>query len=58
MKRFQAHFAVSDLEKSIQFYSILSNTSQSGENEDYAKWLLDEPRINLAIMKRAALFYR
>lgn len=54
MKRFHVHVAVSDLEQSIQFYSILFNTEPSVKKEDYAKWMLDDPRINFAISKRAA----
>lgn len=53
MKRFHVHVAVSDLEQSVQFYSILFNTEPSVKKEDYAKWMLDDPRINFAISKRA-----
>lgn len=54
MKRFHVHVAVSDLEQSIQFYSILFDTEPSVKKEDYAKWMLDDPRINFAISKRSA----
>ncbi len=52
MKRFHVHVAVADLEQSIRFYSTLFNTAPSVEKEDYAKWMLDDPRINFAISKR------
>lgn len=52
MKRFHVHVAVGDLEQSIQFYSILFNAEPTVKKEDYAKWMLDDPRINFAISKR------
>lgn len=52
MKRFHVHVAVADLSQSIQFYSTLFNTPPSVEKEDYAKWMLDDPRINFAISTR------
>jgi catechol 2,3-dioxygenase-like lactoylglutathione lyase family enzyme len=52
MKRFHVHVAVADLSQSIQFYSTFFNTPPSVEKEDYAKWLLDDPRINFAISTR------
>ncbi len=52
MKRFHVHVAVADLQQSIQFYSTFFNTGPSVEKEDYAKWMLDDPRINFAISKR------
>lgn len=52
MKRFHVHVAVKDLEQSIQFYSRFFNTEPSVKKEDYAKWMLDDPRINFAISKR------
>lgn len=54
MKRFHVHVAVNDLEQSIEFYSTLFNTEPSVKKEDYAKWMLDDPRINFAISKRGA----
>ncbi|MCC7527512.1 MAG: VOC family protein [Candidatus Melainabacteria bacterium] len=53
MKRFHVHVAVADLEQSIRFYTILFNTDPSVKKEDYAKWMLDDPRINFAISKRS-----
>lgn len=52
MKRFHVHIAVADLSQSIQFYSTFFNTPPSVEKEDYAKWMLDDPRINFAISAR------
>ena len=52
MKRFHVHVAVADLEQSVQFYSTFFNTEPSVKKEDYAKWMLDDPRINFAISTR------
>lgn len=49
MKRFHVHVAVSDLEESIRFYSTLFDGPPSVQKADYAKWMLDDPRINFAI---------
>jgi predicted enzyme related to lactoylglutathione lyase len=53
MKRFHVHVAVSDLEQSIYFYSTLFGTDPSVRKNDYAKWMLDDPRVNFAISQRA-----
>jgi catechol 2,3-dioxygenase-like lactoylglutathione lyase family enzyme len=52
MKRFHAHVAVRNLEQSIQFYSTFFNTGPTVKKEDYAKWMIDDPRINFAISTR------
>lgn len=52
MKRFHIHIAVKDLEPSIKFYSTLFNTDPTVRKDDYAKWMLDDPRINFAISNR------
>ena len=52
MKRFHVHVAVSDLQQSIRFYSALFNVPPSVTKADYAKWMLEDPRINFAISKR------
>ena len=52
MKRFHIHVRVADLEKSIQFYSTLFGQKPTKLKEDYAKWMLDDPRINFAISTR------
>jgi catechol 2,3-dioxygenase-like lactoylglutathione lyase family enzyme len=49
MKRFHVHVAVSDLEQSIRFYSALFGAKPSVKKPDYAKWMLEDPRINFAI---------
>lgn len=53
MKRLHVHIAVDDLEKSIGFYSTLFAAQPSVRKDDYAKWMLDDPRVNLAISQRA-----
>jgi hypothetical protein len=53
MKRFHVHVAVSDLEQSIGFYSTLFATEPSVRKHDYAKWMLEDPRVNFAISQRA-----
>jgi catechol 2,3-dioxygenase-like lactoylglutathione lyase family enzyme len=52
MKRLHIHIAVDDLEKSIGFYSTLFASRPSVRKDDYAKWMLDDPRVNLAISQR------
>ena len=54
MKRFHVHLAVPDLAASIRFYSDLFGFAPTVEKPDYAKWMLDEPRVNFAISQRGA----
>ena len=54
MKRFHVHVAVHDLKQSIRFYSALFGAQPSVEKPDYAKWLLEDPRVNFAISTRAS----
>jgi catechol 2,3-dioxygenase-like lactoylglutathione lyase family enzyme len=54
MKRLHVHIAVDDLQRSIDFYSTLLDTPPSVRKDDYAKWMLDDPRVNLAISARGA----
>jgi catechol 2,3-dioxygenase-like lactoylglutathione lyase family enzyme len=54
MKRFHVHVAVHDLKQSIRFYSALFGMQPSVEKPDYAKWMLDDPRINFAISNRGS----
>jgi catechol 2,3-dioxygenase-like lactoylglutathione lyase family enzyme len=49
MKRFHVHVAVSDLAQSIRFYSTLFGADPAVTKPDYAKWMLEDPRINFAI---------
>ena len=52
MKRLHVNVAVADLDKSIQFYSTLFATTPSVQKADYAKWMLDDPRVNFSISAR------
>jgi len=52
MKRFHVHVAVDDLRQSIGFYSALFAAQPSVVKTDYAKWMLDDPRVNFAISAR------
>lgn len=49
MKRFHVHLSVENLEESIRFYSTLFAAQPSVQQADYAKWMLEDPRINFAI---------
>lgn len=49
MKRLHVHVGVSDLDRSIAFYSTLFGAAPSVVKPDYAKWMLDDPRVNFAI---------
>ena len=53
MKRLHLHIAVEDLDRSIGFYSTLFGAEPSVVKDDYAKWMLEDPRVNLAISQRA-----
>ena len=53
MKRFHVHIAVADLDSSIGFYSQLFGQPPSKQHDDYAKWMLDDPRVNFAISARS-----
>jgi lactoylglutathione lyase len=52
MKRFHVHVHVDDLPASIAFYSKLFAAEPARVESDYAKWMLDDPRINFAISNR------
>ena len=54
MKRFHVHIAVTDLNASIRYYSALFASEPSVLKEDYAKWMLEDPRVNFAISQRGA----
>lgn len=49
MKRFHVHVGVTDLDQSIGFYSSLFAAEPTVVRTDYAKWMLDDPRVNFAI---------
>ena len=46
MKRLHVHVAVDDLAASIRFYSVMFATGPTVSKDDYAKWMLDDPRVN------------
>ena len=52
MKRLHVHVAVHDLKQSIRFYSALFAAQPVVKKDDYAKWMLDDPRVNFAISTR------
>jgi hypothetical protein len=52
MKRLHIHVSVEDLPASIRFYSALFSAEPSMTQSDYAKWMLDDPRMNFAISQR------
>lgn len=54
MKRMHLHIAVDDIGQSIQFYNTLFGANPTVEKPDYAKWMLDDPRVNFAISQRGA----
>lgn len=53
MKRMHIHVGVDKLEQSVEFYSALFGSPPTKIKDDYAKWMLDDPRINFAISTRA-----
>jgi len=52
MKRLHVHIAVDNLDRSVGFYSKLFGAAPSVLKSDYAKWMLDDPKVNLAISRR------
>src|SRR5271156_3211054 len=52
MKRMHVHVAVNDLPQSVGFYSALFAAKPAVIKPDYAKWMLDDPRVNFAISTR------
>ena len=54
MTRLHVHVAVEDLSTSVRFYSTLFAAEPSVLKHDYAKWMLDDPRVNFAISARGA----
>ena len=49
MKRLHVHVGVDDLDRSIAFYGALFGAHPTVRKSDYAKWMLDDPRVNFAI---------
>ncbi|MDI3467707.1 MAG: glyoxalase [Nitrospira sp.] len=54
MKRLHVHVGVENIEEAIRFYSALFGAEPIKTKTDYAKWLLDDPRVNFAISTRAS----
>lgn len=52
MKRLHVHLAVEDLDRNIEFYRALFQAEPAVLEADYAKWMLDDPRVNFAISAR------
>ena len=54
MKRFHIHVGVKNLNESIQFYSTLFGQTPTKVKEDYAKWMLEDPKVNFAISTKVS----
>jgi len=54
MKRFHVHISVDDLDANIRFYSSVFGAPPTVLKADYAKWMLDDPRVNFALSRRGA----
>jgi hypothetical protein len=54
MKRFHVHAHVENLQSSIDFYSSMFGAPPTRVESDYAKWMLEDPRLNFAISTRGA----
>ncbi|TNE36816.1 MAG: glyoxalase/bleomycin resistance/dioxygenase family protein [Alphaproteobacteria bacterium] len=52
MKRLHVNLSVADLDQSIAFYNALFASEPTVLKDDYAKWMLDDPRVNFAITSR------
>jgi catechol 2,3-dioxygenase-like lactoylglutathione lyase family enzyme len=52
MKRIHVHVSVNDLAESVRFYATLFKAEPAVLEPDYAKWMLDDPRVNFAISTR------
>jgi catechol 2,3-dioxygenase-like lactoylglutathione lyase family enzyme len=53
VKRMHLHINVADIDRAVDFYSVLFGARPSVVKSDYAKWMLEDPRVNLAISSRA-----
>ena len=53
MKRFHVHVAVRDLQESTRFYSAMFGVAPTVVKPDYAKWMLEDPKLNFAISQRS-----
>ena len=52
MKRFHVHVSVKEMQESVRFYSAMFGQQPTVVKDDYAKWMLDDPRVNFAISNR------
>jgi catechol 2,3-dioxygenase-like lactoylglutathione lyase family enzyme len=52
MKRLHLHVSVPELAPSIAFYETLFGQAPTVVKDDYAKWMLEDPRVNFAISQR------
>ena len=52
MKRLHVHVSVTDITDSVRFYSTLFAAEPTVRKDDYAKWMLDDPRVNFSISRR------
>ena len=53
MKRLHVHLSVENIEKNIHFYSTMFGSEPTVQHDDYAKWMLDDPKVNFAISNRS-----
>ncbi len=53
MKRVHIHISAADLAATKQFYSALFGQAPTVDEPDYMKWMLENPRLNLAVSQRA-----
>ena len=53
MKRLHLHVSVPNIDQAIAFYSVLFDAPPTVTKDDYAKWMLEDPKVNLAISSRA-----
>ena len=55
MKRFHVNVAVADVSKSVDFYTVLFGAAPAVLKNDYAKWMLDDPRLNFSVSRAQAV---
>lgn len=55
MKRLHVHVAVENVDESVKFYSVLFGGAPAIRKPDYAKWMLEDPRVNFAISARGRM---
>ena len=49
MKRIHINVGVADIDRSVEFYRTLFGVEPAVHKDDYAKWMLDDPRVNFSI---------